>query len=47
LYLEADAASMSCSEIKVVLGGFVIKRLLGGWTLLSKSMGLMLSVVSS
>jgi len=40
------AAGSGISEIKVVLGGFVIKRLLGGWTLLSKSMGLMLSVGS-
>ena len=41
-----DGVGCVCSEIKVVLGGFVIKRLLGGWTLLSKSMGLMLSVGS-
>jgi chloride channel 3/4/5 len=40
------AAGSGISEIKVVLGGFVIKRLLGGWTLLAKSIGLMLSVGS-
>jgi H+/Cl- antiporter ClcA len=27
-------------EIKTVLGGFVIRRFLGGWTLLTKSFGL-------
>lgn len=27
-------------EIKTVLGGFVIKRFLGGWTLVTKSLGL-------
>lgn len=27
-------------EIKTVLGGFVIRRLLGAWTLLTKSFGL-------
>lgn len=27
-------------EIKTILGGFVIRRLLGGWTLLTKSFGL-------
>eukprot|EP00960_Hanusia_phi_P030005 748328-Hanusia_phi.AAC.1 len=38
------AAGSGISEVKVVLGGFVIKRLLGGWTLICKSMGLMLAV---
>ncbi|KAL6249835.1 chloride channel [Rhinocladiella similis] len=33
-------------EIKTVLGGFVIRRFLGGWTLLAKSLGLCLSVSS-
>jgi hypothetical protein len=27
-------------EIKTVLGGFVIRKFLGGWTLLTKSLGL-------
>lgn len=27
-------------EIKTVLGGFVIRRFLGGWTLVTKSLGL-------
>ena len=27
-------------EIKTVLGGFVIRRFMGGWTLLIKSLGL-------
>jgi chloride channel 3/4/5 len=40
------AAGSGISEIKVVLGGFVMKRLLGAWTLIAKSMGLMLSVGS-
>ncbi|KAI1921629.1 chloride channel [Ophidiomyces ophidiicola] len=33
-------------EIKTVLGGFVIKRFMGVWTLLIKSLGLCLSVAS-
>ena len=33
-------------EIKTVLGGFVIRRFLGGWTLLIKSLGLCLAVAS-
>ncbi|KAK7887585.1 chloride channel [Exophiala xenobiotica] len=33
-------------EIKTVLGGFVIRRFLGGWTLLTKSVGLCLTVSS-
>ncbi|KIW15705.1 hypothetical protein PV08_05755 [Exophiala spinifera] len=33
-------------EIKTVLGGFVIRRFFGGWTLLAKSLGLCLSVSS-
>lgn len=28
------------SEIKTVLGGFVIRRFLGGWTLIVKTLGL-------
>ena len=27
-------------EIKTVLGGFVMRRFLGGWTLITKSLGL-------
>lgn len=27
-------------EIKTILGGFVIRRLLGTWTLITKSLGL-------
>lgn len=33
-------------EIKTMLGGFVIRRFLGGWTLLTKSLGLCLAVSS-
>ena len=33
-------------EIKTVLGGFVIRKFLGGWTLAVKSLGLCLSVAS-
>lgn len=33
-------------EIKTILGGFVIRRLLGGWTLVTKSLGLILAVAS-
>ncbi|KAL5872519.1 chloride channel [Pyricularia oryzae] len=33
-------------EIKTVLGGFVIRRLLGVWTLVTKSLGLCLAVAS-
>ncbi|KAM0334137.1 hypothetical protein ACHAQA_001157 [Verticillium albo-atrum] len=33
-------------EIKTVLGGFVIRRFLGGWTLVTKSLGLCLAVAS-
>ncbi|KAI1433384.1 chloride channel [Xylaria sp. CBS 124048] len=33
-------------EIKTVLGGFVIRRFLGGWTLITKSLGLCLAVAS-
>ncbi|WEW57085.1 chloride channel [Emydomyces testavorans] len=33
-------------EIKTVLGGFVIKRFMGAWTLMIKSLGLCLSVAS-
>ena len=33
-------------EIKTVLGGFVIRRFLGAWTLVTKSLGLCLTVAS-
>jgi chloride channel 3/4/5 len=33
-------------EIKTMLGGFVIRKFLGGWTLLIKSLGLCLAVAS-
>ncbi|KAI0194151.1 chloride channel [Astrocystis sublimbata] len=33
-------------EIKTVLGGFVIRRFLGSWTLVTKSLGLCLAVAS-
>ncbi|KAF7537101.1 hypothetical protein G7054_g3975 [Neopestalotiopsis clavispora] len=33
-------------EIKTMLGGFIIRRFLGGWTLLIKSLGLALAVAS-
>ena len=33
-------------EIKVILGGFVIRRFMGAWTLLVKSLGLCLAVAS-
>ncbi|EQL00195.1 Chloride channel, voltage gated [Ophiocordyceps sinensis CO18] len=33
-------------EIKTILGGFVIRRLLGTWTLITKSLGLILAVGS-
>ncbi|KAI0393921.1 chloride channel [Xylariaceae sp. FL0594] len=33
-------------EIKTVLGGFIIRRFLGGWTLVTKSLGLCLAVAS-
>lgn len=38
------AVASGIGEIKVILSGFVIKRFLGGWTLLIKSVGLVLSV---
>ena len=33
-------------EIKTVLGGFVMKRFLGGWTLVTKSIGLVSALIS-
>ena len=33
-------------EIKTVLGGFIIRRFMGGWTLIVKSLGLCLAVAS-
>ena len=40
------AVGSGIGEIKVIMSGFVIKRFLGGWTLLIKSLGLILSVGS-
>jgi chloride channel 3/4/5 len=34
------------AEIKTVLGGFVMKRFMGAWTLVIKSLGLCLAVAS-
>ncbi|GAM90304.1 hypothetical protein ANO11243_083470 [Dothideomycetidae sp. 11243] len=42
----AYAKQSGIPEIKTVLGGFVIQRLLGAWTLAVKSIGLCLSVSS-
>ena len=38
------SAGSGIPEIKVVLGGFDMARLLSGWTLLIKSLGLVMSV---
>ncbi|KAJ2607070.1 glycerol ethanol, ferric requiring protein [Coemansia sp. RSA 1365] len=40
------AAGSGLPEIKAVLGGFVIRGFMGGWTLLMKSIGLALAVAS-
>ncbi|KAI8620200.1 chloride channel [Chytriomyces sp. MP71] len=40
------AAGEGIPEIKTILGGFVIKKFLGGWTLLIKTLGIALSVGS-
>lgn len=40
------AKSSGIPEIKTVLGGFVMRRFMGGWTLATKSLGLCLSVSS-
>ncbi|TPX33883.1 hypothetical protein SmJEL517_g03332 [Synchytrium microbalum] len=40
------AAGSGIPEIKTILGGFVIRSFLGGWTLLIKTLGLVLSVGS-
>ncbi|KAI8851039.1 chloride channel [Chytridium lagenaria] len=40
------AAGEGVPEIKTILGGFVIRKFLGGWTLLIKIVGLVLSVGS-
>ncbi|KAJ1828774.1 glycerol ethanol, ferric requiring protein [Coemansia sp. RSA 2599] len=40
------AAGSGLPEIKAILGGFVIKGFMGGWTLLMKSVGLALAVAS-
>lgn len=33
-------------EIKTVLGGFIIRRFLGSWTLITKSLGLVRCAVA-
>ncbi|KAI9105517.1 chloride channel [Phlyctochytrium arcticum] len=40
------AAGSGIPEVKTILGGFVIRKFLGGWTLLVKCIGLCLSVGS-
>lgn len=40
------AAGSGIPEVKTILGGFVITKFLGGWTLLLKGTGLILSVAS-
>ncbi|KAJ3266767.1 hypothetical protein HDU77_010147 [Chytriomyces hyalinus] len=40
------AAGEGVPEIKTILGGFVIKKFLGGWTLLIKTLGISLTVGS-
>ncbi|KAJ3070525.1 hypothetical protein HK102_006642, partial [Quaeritorhiza haematococci] len=40
------AAGSGIPEVKTILGGFVIRKFLGGWTLLIKCVGLALSVAS-
>lgn len=42
----AYARHSGIPEIKTVLGGFIIRRFMGGWTLLVKSLGLCLAVSS-
>ncbi len=36
----SNARQSGIPEIKTVLGGFVIRHFMGGWTLLVKSLGL-------
>ncbi|KAK2756746.1 hypothetical protein FQN54_005192 [Arachnomyces sp. PD_36] len=45
-YYAVYAKHSGIPEIKTVLGGFVIKRFMGVWTLIVKSLGLCLSVAS-
>jgi chloride channel 3/4/5 len=40
------AAGSGIPEIKTILGGFVIKGFFGGWTLITKCIGVVLSVGS-
>ncbi|KAI3642083.1 hypothetical protein MP228_011638 [Amoeboaphelidium protococcarum] len=44
--LAPYAAGSGIPEVKTILGGFVIRKFLGAWTLLVKSVGLCLSVGS-
>jgi chloride channel 3/4/5 len=41
------AAGSGLAQLKTILGGFIIRKFLGGWTLLVKSIGLVLSVSSA
>ena len=45
-HFSSYAKHSGIPEIKTVLGGFVIKRFLGTWTLITKSFGLILAVSS-
>ncbi|MCJ1352689.1 MAG: hypothetical protein MMC33_002673 [Icmadophila ericetorum] len=45
-YYAAYARQSGIPEIKTVLGGFVIRRFMGFWTLVIKSLGLCLAVAS-
>uniref|UniRef100_A0A0G4FPU8 Chloride channel protein n=1 Tax=Chromera velia CCMP2878 TaxID=1169474 RepID=A0A0G4FPU8_9ALVE len=44
--LAPAAAGGGIAEVKVILGGFVMKGVLGGWVLIVKSVGLVLAVAS-
>ncbi|KAI8999840.1 chloride channel, partial [Gaertneriomyces semiglobifer] len=45
-YYAPYAAGSGIPEVKTILGGFVIRKFLGGWTLIVKCIGLSLSVGS-
>jgi chloride channel 3/4/5 len=40
------AAGSGIPEVKIILNGFIIRKFLGGWVMLIKSVGLVLSVAS-
>ncbi|KAI9138813.1 chloride channel [Paraphysoderma sedebokerense] len=44
--LAPYAAGSGIPEVKTILGGFVIRKFLGGWTLIVKAVGLALSTAS-